>query len=96
MIEHGDGEQCDSQRWRVTVYLGKEGKISSIRQEVEVGLPEGVPHGSGLHAALEYGLDSEQVKWHNLNGMTMVGFGKTVKITDDGKEHPFPYPKYGN
>lgn len=57
------GVTCDSRRWRVTVYL-KEGTrlINRITQEVEVGLPEGVAHGSALNAALKYGIDSAEVR----------------------------------
>lgn len=42
-----DAEQCDSQVWRVTVYVS-DGTITSIMQEVSVGLPISVEHGHDL------------------------------------------------
>lgn len=42
-----DAEQCDSQVWRVTVYVS-DGTITSITQEVSVGLPISVENGHDL------------------------------------------------
>jgi hypothetical protein len=40
--------------WRVTVVTdGPGGPITSVTQEVEVGLPDGVSHGYGFRAALQ-------------------------------------------
>ena len=41
-------ETLDAVCWRVSVYLGAGGLIQSVRQEVEVGLPEGVEDGHDL------------------------------------------------
>ena len=45
-------ETTDSQSWRVTVYLGDDQRITSVEQEVEVGLPPEIAHGSALANAL--------------------------------------------
>ena len=53
------GEQtCDAYLWRVTVTVGEDNKITSVEQEVEVGLPEGVRHGYDLQQRLEAGKES--------------------------------------
>ena len=54
----------DAWRDRVTVLIDEHGIIEKITQQIEVGLPEGVMHGSALREALQHGLDSEQVKRH--------------------------------
>lgn len=89
------GIQLDAQTWRVTVTVSKKNKIEKIEQEVEVGLPVKVVHGSALHCALEYGVDSPQTKWHAIpggyvyNGIT----GESYKVDDAGTRHDWPKPK---
>jgi hypothetical protein len=47
------GVQCDSQMWRVTVFLENDGEtIREIEQEVSVGLPEGIQDGYEMRCAL--------------------------------------------
>ncbi len=92
------GIQLDARPWRVTVWLDEDDKtIRKIEQEVEVGLPPGVPHGDGLRMALKYGLDSEEVKWHNIDGDYIYdNTGESLrayKSTPDGKMIPFPGQK---
>lgn len=41
-------EKCNANTWRVTVYVDDANKITGIRQEVEVWLPEGVENGHDL------------------------------------------------
>ncbi len=82
--------QLDSQTWRVTVYVDKDGFIECIEQEVEVGLPEGCCNGWSMQAALQHGLDSPQVKWHTIRGGITIGRDGTYKTTDDGTIIPFP------
>jgi hypothetical protein len=50
-VSHGGWTNSDARTWRVTVYQ-RDGLIDGIEQEVEVGLPDGCPHGSALDAAL--------------------------------------------
>ncbi len=45
-------ETCDAQPWRVTVYVNDKNIITSIRQEVEVWLPEGVENGHDLRVKM--------------------------------------------
>lgn len=52
----------DARVWRVTVIVNEKDFIHSITQEVEVGLPEGIPHGYALKIASIYGIESEQFK----------------------------------
>ena len=85
-----DGIQLDARPWRVTVWIDENDFIKKIQQEVKVGLPDECNSGSALKDALKYGIDSEQVKWHEVDGMTCYGFGETSKITNDGKEIPYP------
>lgn len=90
-----DSAQLDSENWRVTVWLESDGlTIHCIEQEVEVGLPQGCPHGAGLDAALQYGLNSAQLEWYNKPGMECfdsVGDGPShYKLADDGTKTPFP------
>lgn len=56
-VRVSDGDvKCDSQSWRVTVYV-REGMIVSMEQEVEVGLDGGFEHGHGLYCeALKRGI----------------------------------------
>jgi hypothetical protein len=88
----GRGEQLDAQTGRVTIHLNSKTKlIESIDQEIRVGLPEGIPHGQGLHTALEKGIDSEQVKWEVMDcEMVCSGFGQYYKLMKDGTRvyHP--------
>jgi len=94
VIQYNGGTQLDARTWRVTVYLNKDNKtIQEITQEVQVGLPKGCAHGWALEEALECGLDSEQVKWHSLEGMTCMGIGGTRKVLDDGTSVPYPKVK---
>lgn len=85
--------------WRVTVFIDEEDTIERITQEVEVALPSGVAHGEALDAALQYGIDSPQTKWHLLGGMTMmmadgvIPGGAYYKVTPDGKIIDFPDPE---
>lgn len=93
-----DGIQLDAQTWRVTVWIdAKTNLIRQITQEVEVGLPDGVPHGQGMETALCYGMDSDEVAWENLPGMvcydsasvSQSGEAETYKL-HNGKKTPFP------
>lgn len=43
---------CDARSWRVTVTLDSHDLIVGIQQEVQVGLPDGIPHGAALDDAL--------------------------------------------
>lgn len=52
----------DSRLWRVTIIVNEGNFIHSIEQEVEVGLPEGIPHGHALRIASVYGIESRQFK----------------------------------
>jgi hypothetical protein len=46
----------DAQCWRVTVYTdGKDGPITRVDQEVEVGLPPGIEHGHAFQVAFAKG-----------------------------------------
>lgn len=56
------GTKCDARTWRVTVFIDDKNIINKITQEVEVGLPKGVAHGHALRLALQYGIDSSQVR----------------------------------
>jgi hypothetical protein len=82
----------DSRIWRVTVFVDDDNIIKYITQEVEVGLPDGVANGEALDDALNFGIDSEQVKWHlNSGGYFHDGInGGYYKVTDKGT---IPYPK---
>lgn len=55
---------CDSRAWRVTVFVDENNIIEKVEQECEVGLPEGVAHGSALREALKHGIDSAECQWH--------------------------------
>lgn len=92
VIKHNSGMHCDARVWRVTVHLGKRGKISEIEQEVAVWLPDGVQNGWALQHALQFGIDSPQVKWHQNAGSVLIDGidGGTWKLTDDGESVPFP------
>lgn len=85
------GIKLNSRCWRVTVYVGKKDTILKIEQEVEVGLPDGVAHGSALEDALHHGLKSKQVRWHqDADGYIYDGIaGKYFKTV--GKRL-VPYP----
>jgi hypothetical protein len=50
-----DMETMDAVTWRVTVYVGADNIIESIRQEVEVWLPDGVENGHDLRERLRSG-----------------------------------------
>lgn len=79
------GTQADAWTWRVTVWLEDDDKtVKRIQQEVEVGLPDGVCHGECLEAALKYGKESEQVRWHNIPGGYLYMFGAAYKQPEDG------------
>lgn len=52
-IRFSRGEvNCDARLWRVTVTLDSHDIIVGITQEVQVGLPDGIPHGAALDNAL--------------------------------------------
>lgn len=90
VVKAGEGVQMDAQTGRVTVYTGEEGEIRRIEQEIRVGLPEGVENGQALQHALAYGLDSEQVRWHQgVVGYTS-GFGRSYATKSDGTTVEFP------
>lgn len=93
--------KCDARSWRVTIIIDDNNVIENITQEVEVGLPDGVAHGEALKHALEYGIDSPQVKWHlDCEGYSYVDYSLKDKIgeencgyfkyTKDGKTVKFP------
>ena len=46
---------CDYRPWRITVHINDEDIITSVKQECEVGLPDGVEHGSRLRESLTSG-----------------------------------------
>ena len=48
-------ETCDGMPWRVSIYVTENNVIREIRQEVEVGLPEGFRHGGDLSSFLRTG-----------------------------------------
>lgn len=52
----GGSVQMDAQAWRVTVFVDESGLITSIEQEVEVGLPDGIDCGDELDSKLREGL----------------------------------------
>lgn len=82
----------DARTWRVTVYINEDNTIRSIKQEVQVALPDGVEHGEALGVALKYGLDSEQVKWYvDAEGYLATNKGYYKQV---GKEYiKFPETK---
>lgn len=88
-------EKLDSMLWRVTVRLNDDKTINQIEQEVEVWLPDGVAHGEALDHALEFGINSEQCKWHLDAAMTSFDGinGVYYKITKDGIPVEFPRTK---
>lgn len=95
VIADGMGAQADAQRWRVTVWLENDAKtISSIDQEVEIGLPDQCAHGAALKDALRHGLDSPQVKWHQHRGTVYHNYlgpePETYILTNDGVKIPYP------
>jgi hypothetical protein len=90
VVPHDSAMFCDASTGRVTVILRPDGSIRSIHQEQRVWLPKGVAHGQALDLALEHGIDSEQVKWHddeNIEGYVLAGgyFKRS-----GGKLVPFP------
>lgn len=92
--------KTDSREWRVTVYVDKKNVITNIEQEVAVGLPAQCANGEALQYALQFGLESEQVKWAALDGGTMYDCagmmgepGGVYKMTKDGA---VPFPKIKN
>ena len=89
--------KSDSREWRVTVYVDDKDVITNIEQEVEVGLPAQCAGGEALEYALQFGLESEQVKWAALDGGTMYDCagmmgepGGVYKMTSGGA---VPFPK---
>lgn len=51
-IIHNSEVHCDSFVWRVSVYLDKNQKIESIKQEVKCELPDNINNGYELKKAL--------------------------------------------
>lgn len=84
--------KLDARTWRVTVIVDDKDIIESITQEVEVGLPEGVAHGEALDAALEYGINSPQVKWYDDDEISHYYIGQDgyFKVKDDGTRILYP------
>ena len=79
----------DARTWRVTVYINEDNTIRSIKQEVEVALPDGVAHGQALGVALKYGLDSEQVKWYiDVEGYLSTNEGYFKQVGDEYIKFP--------
>lgn len=85
-----DSVTLDSRVWRVTVYVDSNNIIEKIRQEVEVGLPDGVEHAGALRDALKYGINSPQCKWHQDADGYIAGMGTYSKVTKDGDIVPYP------
>lgn len=87
-------ETLDARVGRVTVLVNEDNTILEIEQEVEVALPEGVEGGDALDDALRHGLDSEQVKWYELDGTCVMNgiTGEYYKMVD-GKKIPYPKSK---
>lgn len=81
---------CDARTWRVTVHVNFLNRIERIEQEVVVGLPKEVTHGHALSHALKFGLDSEQVKWHQDVEGYVAGMGQFGKTDSKGNYVPFP------
>lgn len=86
---------ADARMWRVTVTVSKDGRIEGIRQEVEVGLPEGVVHGEALRDALQHGIDSRQVKWWSLSDCVYHSSEGSFQVLPDGTSVPYPVPGSG-
>lgn len=86
-----DAAHADARTWRVTIWVNENDIVKCINQEIEVWLPEGVRNGYALKHALKYGLDSEQVKWHDDDGIDCIidGIGGLRKRVN-GKLIPFP------
>ena len=82
----------DSRTGRVTVVVDENDIIKGIEMECKVSLPEGIAHGEALSMALEYGIDSEQVKWYNDDNIQYYshGFDGYEKVLNDGTRVPFP------
>jgi hypothetical protein len=47
-------EKMNAHTWRVTVYVDADDKITGIRQEVEVWLPDGVENGFDLGSRVNH------------------------------------------
>ena len=81
---------CDAVLWRVTIIVDNDNFILDISQEVEVWLPENIPHGFGLKTALKFGIDSKQMDWQREEGIIGLVDGKFFKLTEDGTELEYP------
>jgi hypothetical protein len=84
--------KLDARPWRVTVTVDEKDIIQEITQEVVVGLPDKVAHGSALRDALKYGTDSPECQWHNDDNIECIimGMGRYAKQLSDGTIVPFP------
>lgn len=81
----------DARDRRITVTVDDDGIIQEIEQEIDVGLPEGVAHGEALYDAVNFGMGSEEVKWHrNATGYILDGINGVYYAKIDGKLVPFP------
>ena len=88
---------CDAVDWRVTVYVDSTDIIEKVEQEVEVGLPNGIAHGSALCAAFKYGIDSEYVKWHlDAEGYFFDGINNKYYKQKDEQLIEYPNQKPAN
>ncbi len=84
---------CDGCLWRVTVHLDEKENIRDILQEIELGLPKNVPHGSGMRDALKYGINSPQMDWHRIpTRLTCYDESGSYKYDLEGNRHDFPEP----
>jgi hypothetical protein len=88
-----NGVHMDSQSGRITVWLAKGDKISSIDMEVSVPLPPGIRHGAALDDAANYGYHSKEVKWHeDAESYLHDGINGKYYKEADGKMVEFPKP----
>jgi hypothetical protein len=93
---------CDARNWRVTVFIHNDNTIRRIEQEVEVGLPDDVHHGSHLDTIVRSGKGSLKDQWQALEGvetswsLEIEGrhISRYYKTLSDGTI--VPYPKEGD
>ncbi len=79
------GMTLDARTWRVTIVVDDKNFVKRITQEVSVTLPTGVAHGEALGQALQHGVSSPQVRWHQDVDGYMHIFGGYFKTTSKGK-----------
>lgn len=91
IIPHDGSYHLDARTGRITIYLDEEEKISCIKQEMSFDVGREIGSGSGLMAALKYGMDDPRTKWQNMECESiMCGCFGTYKILEDGTKVPYP------